>query len=219
MKVWICKAASLLLGCLLLLCSGSCTTRHRMATTPLATKPVLSVQILQVGDPPLPIAPLSSLHQGERVRMHVTLGENGYLYVAQVDPTGAVDALFPSGPEQLQPAGTSLTLPRTGNGYLLTAPAGEEAVVAIASRQPLGQVDPELCLTLRLPCKDVPVVLRRGEAESQGSGKENQGSDKSKVVDINGRGGRTWLGEDHTLHGTPDERGIVLLRFSFRQVP
>jgi len=75
---------------------------------------------------------------GDRLSFNVEAPVDGYLYLVNVNPEGAISLLFPqSGESNYLHARESVELPRKGTIFTVKEPFGEEYVKAIFTRVPI----------------------------------------------------------------------------------
>jgi serine/threonine protein kinase len=98
-----------------------------------------------------------ALHTGDRVHLEVVADQPGYVVVFNVGPTGNLNLLYPSDPQQ-PPAPLAANRPLPILDVELTLPAGRERVFALWTRAPLP---------LRLD--ELRSLVERGEVPTGGA--------------------------------------------------
>jgi Domain of unknown function (DUF4384)/PEGA domain len=141
----------LLLASALTLVSGAAFAQSAPRVTPqgVVVNPVetalrVNVRLDKGGNNPLYI-------EGEKQRISVTVNQDAYVYIFNLQANGAVTVLLPngfSGGTPLLRANETRTFPPSNAGYELTiaAPFGQEKILALASKRQLdlGQVIPQV---------------------------------------------------------------------------
>ena len=104
---------------------------------PAPTELKVSVALNKAGANPLYL-------EGENLKISVNVNQDAYVYVFNIQSTGAITVLLPNGfPGGQQPflrAGETRTFPGTNDKYQLNiqAPFGQEKIFALASKNPLN---------------------------------------------------------------------------------
>jgi Domain of unknown function (DUF4384)/PEGA domain len=104
---------------------------------PAPTELKVSVALNKAGANPLYL-------EGENLKISVNVNQDAYVYVFNIQSTGAITVLLPNGfPGGQQPflrAGETRTFPGSGDKYQLNiqAPFGQEKIFALASKNPLN---------------------------------------------------------------------------------
>jgi hypothetical protein len=141
----------LLLASALTLVSGAALAQSAPRVTPqgVVVNPVetalrVNVRLDKGGNNPLYL-------EGEKQRITVSVNQDAYVYIFNIQANGAVTVLLPNGFSGGAPflrANETRTFPPNGAGYELTiaAPFGQEKILALASKRQLdlGQVVPQV---------------------------------------------------------------------------
>lgn len=119
-------------------------TPQAVIVNPVQTSLKVNVALDKGGSNPLYI-------EGEKQRITVSVNQDAYVYVFNIQANGVVAVLLPNGFSGGTPflrAGETRTFPTTNAGYELTigAPYGQEKILALASKTQLnlGQIIPQV---------------------------------------------------------------------------
>lgn len=217
-----CRTAQLLIVCAAIVSSGRASAELQKSSADRSTNInaasfTVSLRVdlqpkLEVGSRSL--MPGETANAGDRFTLTSWVDQPVYLYVIGYEPTGWSKLLFPRANHRLVQKGEQIRLPDSGNPYKLNNESGEVSLYIYASRKPL---DDQACEVLRLNC---PLWGSDGSRDGDSEKKDlpppppappGRGRDRPSPFISNAK--------ERFVSARSDEKGVAVLRFTFKHAP